>query len=588
MTAVYLIAIGFGAVASWSFFPERPFSREAVLSRGRTPLFVGIVLITAFFIADLFAMHGFSLIPLMSSSAVFAGERGLDYRLFAVIVGLAGIVVGFSMSSRDRITALRRENELRADHDRIKVALKESEERFRDFAESATDWFWETDDQLRFSYLSEEFSPATGLPQEALLGKTREETGNPGVGSLIWERHLGDLAAHKPFRDFVIPRSQADGMTVWISVSGIPKFDSFGTFLGYRGAVRNITEQKRAEDGLRESEERFRQIVESTKAVAWEMDLGTWRFTYVSPKAVELLGYATDDWKEENFWEDHIVAEDRDAVVAFCSAATKRGENHEFEYRMIAKDGRAVWLRDIIAVVVEDGRPVRLRGFMVDVTGQKEVEKALRASQKRFEAIFDNVPAALFLKEVEGQYKLVNQTYAAWFGVDPDKIVGKSVQELFPKERADRYDIGDREAVRLNKAVSDEVDIPCPDGELRTFTLTKFPIMDGARITDIGGVMVDITKRKQAESQLQRAIVSAEEANHAKSRFLANMSHEIRTPLNAILGFSDTMQGEIFGPLGSERYADYAAGIHSSGRYLLELIDDILVSCLPITEPHNL
>lgn len=576
MTAVYLIAIGFGAFASWSFFSERLVSREATLSRGRMPLFAGIVLITAFFIADLFAMHGFHFVLPINGSAAFAGESDLDYRLFAVIAGLAGIVVGFSMNSRDQAAALRREKELRADNDRMKAVLEENEERFRDFAESATDWFWETDAQLRFSYLSEKFSSATGLPQEALLGKTRKETGNPGVDPVLWERHLEGLTARRPFRDFVVPRTLGDGTTIWNSASGVPRFDSSGTFLGYRGVVRNITQRKQVEDSLRESEERFRQIVESTKAVAWELDLETWRFTYVSPQAVALLGYSITQWKEENFWVDHIVPEDRENAVAFCNASTERGESHEFEYRMFAKDGRVVWLRDIVAVVVEEGQSVQLRGFMVDITQQKEIEKALRASQQRFEAIFDNVPAALFLKEVEGQYKLVNQTYSAWFGVKPEEIIGKTVHELYPKERAERYDTSDRETVTSNKVTSNEVDIPGPDGKLRTFTLTKFPIMDGAHITDIGGVMVDITKRKQAESQLQRAIVSAEEANHAKSRFLANMSHEIRTPLNAILGFADTMRGEIFGPLGSERYTDYADDIYLSGRHLLELIDDIL------------
>ncbi len=575
MMAVGLIVVGFGAFAGWSFFSERPMPAQAALSRGRVPLIAGTVLITVW-AADLIIMHGLPLFAPTAGASAAANGHYLEYSWLVVIGGLVGVGMGFSLNNRALRVAHRRQSELVADHNEMKESLQKSEERFRDFAESATDWFWEMDAELRFSYLSEKFSSGTGLSQGALLGKTREESGNPGVPPEIWDMHLENLAAHRPFREFLLPRPQSDGTTVWVSVSGIPKFDAAGTFLGFRGAVKNISERKKTEDALRESEARFRQLVESTKAVAWELDLDSWRFTYVSPQVVDLLGYPVEEWQTENFWADHIYPEDRDFAVAYCTASTERGENHEFEYRMIAADGRAVWLRDIVTVVIENGRPARLRGFMVDITEQKNAERELHTSQRRFRAIFDNVPAALFLKEQHGPYKLVNRTYANWFGLEPDEIVGKTVHDLYPKERADRYDAGDRETVRSNTVTTDEIDIPLPTGETRTFSLTKFPIADGDRMTDLGGVMIDVTERKRAESQLYRAIISAEDANLAKSRFLANMSHEIRTPLNAILGFADTMRGEIFGPLGSERYVDYTDDIYTSGRHLLELINDIL------------
>ncbi len=576
MTALDIIVIGIGAFAGWSFFSERLLPGQATWSRGRVPLILGIILITAFFATDLFVMHGLPLLAPEIDAAAVMNTLHLDYCWFAFIVGLAGIVVGFTLNNRDLVAILRQQSALHADHDRMKKALLVSEEQFRDFAIAATDWFWEMDSQLRFSYLSEKFTAVTGLPQTALLGKTREESGNPGVDEKVWNQHLANLAAHRPFRDFVLPRTKPDGSIVWISVSGIPRFDDSGVFLGYRGAVKDITEQKLAEDKLWESEDRFRPLVETTKAIAWELDIATWRFTYVSPQAEALFGYPLKDWMKEDFWTDHLEPKDRDAAVAYCTTSTERGEDHEFEYRMIAADGRAVWIRDIVTVITDKGKPVGLRGFMVDITEQKETERALRISDRRFRAIFDNVPAALFLKEVDGAYKLINQRYTDWFGVEPEEIVGKAVHELYPKERADRYAAGDREIADRKTVISDEVDIPLKSGEARTFTLTKFPIFDGEEMSDFGGVMIDITKRKRAEAQLQRAIASAEAANHAKSRFLANMSHEIRTPLNAILGFADTMRSEIFGPLGSERYVDYADGVYVSGRHLLELINDIL------------
>lgn len=95
-------------------------------------------------------------------------------------------------------------------------------------------------------------------------------------------------------------------------------------------------------------------------------------------------------------------------------------------------------------------------------------------------------------------------------------------------------------------------------------------------IVALYGVLQDITREKRNQAALQHALEETEAANRAKSRFLATMSHELRTPLNAIIGFSEMMHAELLGPLGNKRYVDYAGSINESGRYLLDLINDIL------------
>lgn len=95
-------------------------------------------------------------------------------------------------------------------------------------------------------------------------------------------------------------------------------------------------------------------------------------------------------------------------------------------------------------------------------------------------------------------------------------------------------------------------------------------------IVALYGLIQDITRDKRNKDALQQALEETEAANRAKSRFLATMSHELRTPLNAIIGFSEMMHAELLGPLGNQRYVDYAGSINESGRYLLDLINDIL------------
>ncbi len=133
--------------------------------------------------------------------------------------------------------------------------LREQEQRFEDFAKSSSDWFWEMDQGLRFSFFSERFTEITGVDERELLGKTRQETGIPGVEEAVWKQHLAALASHQPFRNFTHPREKADGEVVWLSISGTPAFDEQGAFTGYRGTGRDITAEIELHNKLRSAKD---------------------------------------------------------------------------------------------------------------------------------------------------------------------------------------------------------------------------------------------------------------------------------------------------------------------------------------------
>jgi PAS domain S-box-containing protein len=126
--------------------------------------------------------------------------------------------------------------------------------RFADIAEASSDWFWEMDKELRFSYFSEKFTQVTGVPQEKLLGVTREENGNPGTTTEAWEKQLNDLRERRPFKNFVHSRIGPNGEVVWLSINGNPVFDN-GRFVGYRGVGRDITSRIEIEEKLLEAKD---------------------------------------------------------------------------------------------------------------------------------------------------------------------------------------------------------------------------------------------------------------------------------------------------------------------------------------------
>ncbi len=140
-------------------------------------------------------------------------------------------------------------------------------------------------------------------------------------------------------------------------------------------------ERTRSDDAVRENEERFRQLAESVRLIPWEANPETFRFTYVGPQAVEILGYPVEAWYEEGFWVSHIHAADREWAVDFCRHQSRAEVHHDFEYRMMAADGRTVWLHDVVRVSRRDDQSV-LRGFMIDVSDRKSAEESLRQADR--------------------------------------------------------------------------------------------------------------------------------------------------------------------------------------------------------------
>ena len=124
------------------------------------------------------------------------------------------------------------------------------------------------------------------------------------------------------------------------------------------------------------AQQRFRDLVNSVGGIVWEADAETFAFSFVSEQAERILGYPTERWlREPTFWRDHIHPDDRELAVRLSQQATVEKGGYDFEYRMFASDGRVVWFRDLVTLVVEGDRAARLRGVMVDVTERKRAEE---------------------------------------------------------------------------------------------------------------------------------------------------------------------------------------------------------------------
>jgi PAS domain S-box-containing protein len=186
------------------------------------------------------------------------------------------------------------------------------------------------------------------------------------------------------------------GAIKYVRSTGHPVFNISGNLVEYVGTSIDVTERKRVDEERERllaseraafaeavaAQQRFRDLVNSVEAIVWEANVPSFQISFISKEAERVLGYPVERWlSEPTFWKDHVHPEDREWALQCCQTATAEKRNHQFEHRMIAADGRVVWLRDMVTVVVEGDRVTRVRGLMVDLTNRKQAEEALRQAR---------------------------------------------------------------------------------------------------------------------------------------------------------------------------------------------------------------
>lgn len=212
------------------------------------------------------------------------------------------------------------------------------------------------------------------------------------------------------------------------------------------------------------------------------------------------------------------------------------------------------------------------------ITEEKKMAHALRESEQKYRAIFENAGIGICQIAPSGEWMNANKTIAQILGFKGAQEILLAQPDLHgslfvdPHVRHDWFS-------RLEESTQQGHEV-----ELKTNIGSKVWVnMTGHAVRDTMGdimhfecTMFDITERRKAEMELLRTKEEADFANRSKTEFLANMSHELRTPLNAIIGFSEIIRDQLFGPVGQDQYVEYAGDIHDSGQLLLSLINDIL------------
>ena len=235
---------------------------------------------------------------------------------------------------------------------------------------------------------------------------------------------------------------------------------------------RDVTERKHAEESARQSQQQFADLVNNIDGIVWEADMESFEMTFVSYQAERILGYPFKQWTEsKTFWQDHIHADDREQALNYCITQTQLGRAHDFEYRMIAADGHIVWMRDLVQVITNNGKPIGLRGIMVDITERKKAEEALRASETHYKTLFENAPDAVFLVGLEanerGRIMAANQAAAEMHGFSISELLAMTVFDLdipedipISEERMEKLSNGEGQTFEIQHRRKDKSTFP--------------------------------------------------------------------------------------------------------------------------------
>jgi two-component system cell cycle sensor histidine kinase/response regulator CckA len=428
------------------------------------------------------------------------------------------------------------------------ATLRESEARYRLLAENASDVIWMMDLDGRFSYMSPSVESLLGFRPEEARKRTLDEMLTPTSAAVAWAE-LRDAQAQAAGGKSVEPRRlelemrRGDGSTVWTEVTVTPVLGPGGALNGAQGVTRDISNRKGAQDTLKESESRFRELFQHTPVPVWEED-----FSAVHAEFARLRSAGVDDFdfylnehpdevarlaslirivdvnissleyfgatcKDElslrlpDFFVETSWAVFRDEMVALAGGATRF--NAETPIRTSAGEPRVVALR----LTVVPGREHDLSRVLVslpDVTEIRAAEEALRRSEANYRQLFERANDAIVVFEPDGETVLdANPQACAVYGYSRDELVGMSMKRLTKDVPR-----GERQIEGVLKAGGNrnfETVHLARDGREITFLVN-------ASIAEYGGRKVvvsvnhDITERKRAEAERQRLAAAVEQA----------------------------------------------------------------------------
>jgi two-component system, cell cycle sensor histidine kinase and response regulator CckA len=461
---------------------------------------------------------------------------------------------------------------------RLEALLTESEERFRRLFETANDGI------VLLEKAEGKITHANPAAEKMLGYTTKESIGNK----------LQDIGVSLDLGDFqtTMENLNKNGM---IKYDDVPVKTKAGQHIDtdiylvdrarlVQCNIRDITERKRAEEALRQSEEKYRWVLDNMADVITVMDMNL-RFTYVSPSIIRLRGYTAEEAVAQTF-EQVMTPESlqisakifEEEMKLEASGTADPGRIRIVEVEQYRKDGSIVWMENHLSFMRDESqKPVGIISVSHDITERKRAEEEMNQTNIFLNAIIENIPNMVFLKDARDlRFVRFNRAGEELLGQSRDDLIGKNDYDFFPKMQADFFTEKDREVLFGQKLVDiGEESIQTRWGEKILHT-KKLPILnERGEPLFLLGISEDITERKRADAEKEKLQAQLMQAQKMESvgRLAGGVAHDFNNKLTVILGYA---QMAMEGVDKTEPLYENLQQIMNAGKQSVEIVRQLL------------
>ena len=353
---------------------------------------------------------------------------------------------------------------------------------------------------------------------------------------------------------------------------------NIGAAVAFNAFIRDITDQKLAEEMLRDRESQLSQAQTLAALGAWSWEVGSGVVTW-SDELVRIFGLASQTTVTYELYLDRVHPDDRERVESTIQLAMSSGESFAFTHRIQRPDGTVRWLDCRAEVSLREGAPIRMFGIAQDVTERKNAE----GLQSMLASIVESSDDAILSLTTQGVIQTWNQGAEHLYRYRADEMVGQSLGVLVPPDRRTELEIILAAVIRGNRVERYDTQRRRKDGETIDVSVTVSPIRDASgNVIGAASIARDITETKRAEKARLEALAREQDMvrelrdlDRLRRDFISNVSHELRTPLTSITGYADLLSDGGLGSLNDDQRSALEV-IDRGSRRLLALIEDIL------------
>ncbi|OGP68914.1 MAG: hypothetical protein A2031_05855 [Deltaproteobacteria bacterium RBG_19FT_COMBO_43_11] len=414
-----------------------------------------------------------------------------------------GKIIGISCVARDITERKQAESQREA----ALEALRQNEEKYRNILENIEDGYYEVDLNGNFTFFNDSMCRILGYPQEEMMGMNNRQFTNKENAKKLFKTFNEVYRTGEPAKEFDWQIIRKDGTERHIEVSVSLQKNSSGKPIGFRGISRDVTSRKQAEKSLRQSEEKYRSILENMEDGYYETDL-TGNFTFFNDSLCKIYGYPRKELMGMND-EQYTDEENAKKVFKFFNKIYRTGESGKiFDNEIIRKDGAKRQI-EVSGSLKKDslGNPTGFSGIIRDITERKRAEEVLRQSEEKYRTIIETIQEGYFEIDLAGNFTFVNDAQCKITGTPREQLIGKNNRGYTSEEEAKRlYQIYNRIYRTGEPEKGYAFEFIRRDGTKASHEVSVSLIMD-AKGKPIGfrGISRDITERKQMEEALRQS-----------------------------------------------------------------------------------